>query len=108
MRGTQSRWHQVLSDEVWHLYEGGTLELLETDEELTSHTSHTLAPVGQGMPVHTIAARRWQAARPLSDYALAGCTVAPGFEFGDFRLLASDPVLSERLRARWPDAADLI
>jgi len=27
--GSFSRWHQVASDEVWHLYEGGPLELLE-------------------------------------------------------------------------------
>jgi uncharacterized protein len=27
--GAASRWHQVASDEVWHLYEGGPLELLE-------------------------------------------------------------------------------
>ena len=27
--GTHSRWHHVISDEVWHLYEGGPLEVLE-------------------------------------------------------------------------------
>lgn len=30
-RNRHSRWHRVLSDEVWHLYEGGPLELLELD-----------------------------------------------------------------------------
>ena len=27
-QGQVSRWHSVRSDEVWHLYEGGPLELL--------------------------------------------------------------------------------
>jgi len=27
--GTFSRWHQVASDEVWHLYEGGPLAVVE-------------------------------------------------------------------------------
>ena len=26
--GITSRWHRVTSDEVWHLYEGGPLEVL--------------------------------------------------------------------------------
>src|SRR6185295_19426161 len=29
--GSQSRWHQVDSDEVWHFYEGDPLALLEMD-----------------------------------------------------------------------------
>jgi predicted cupin superfamily sugar epimerase len=28
----------------------------------------------------------WQSARSLGDYTLAGCTVAPGFEFAQFEL----------------------
>ena len=38
-------------------------------------------------PVCTVAAAHWQAARTLGDYALAGCTVGPGFDFADFTLL---------------------
>jgi uncharacterized protein len=34
--GTFSRWHQVASDEVWHLYEGGPLELLEFSASLSA------------------------------------------------------------------------
>ena len=32
--GTISRWHRVTSDEVWHLYEGGPLEVLSVDPQL--------------------------------------------------------------------------
>ncbi len=41
-------------------------------------------------PVHVVSAGWWQAAEPLGDYALAGCTVGPGFDFADFTLLAED------------------
>jgi uncharacterized protein len=59
-------------------------------------------------PVQTVAAGRWQAARPMSDYVLVGCTVAPGFDFADFRLLAEQPELAGAVRERWPEEAALI
>jgi predicted cupin superfamily sugar epimerase len=34
-----SRWHRVRSDEVWHLYEGGPLEVMELDVELRAHST---------------------------------------------------------------------
>src|SRR5687768_1870142 len=76
VEGTFSRWHQVDSDEVWHLYEGGPLELLELNPSGEVLAHHVLSPVGdgRGAPVHTVASRRWQAARPFSAYALVGCT----------------------------------
>lgn len=107
--GSVSRWHQVMSDEVWHLYEGGPLELLEMSALGDDVTSHRLAPVGSGdAPVRTIPAGNWQAARPLGDYALVGCTVGPGFEFRDFRMLADDAALAGQVRARWPNVVELI
>jgi predicted cupin superfamily sugar epimerase len=30
----------------------------------------------------------WQAAKPLGEYSFVGCTVAPGFEFEDFEIIA--------------------
>src|SRR6476646_5501638 len=44
--GSVSRWHQVASDEVWHLYEGGPLEWLELDTSGQTALRHVLAPVG--------------------------------------------------------------
>ena len=107
---TNSRWHRVESDEVWHLYEGGPLELLEIDESLTKLTRHMLAPIGDAgsAPVHTIPSRSWQAARSLGAYVLVGCTVAPGFDFADFRMMAEDSATSQLVRTRWPEAAALV
>ena len=109
-KGTFSRWHRVASDEVWHLYEGGPLELLELSASGQSVLRHRLAPVGSGTdaPVCTIVAGIWQAARPLGHYAFVGCTVGPGFDFADFRLLADDHLRAAALRAALPDLATLI
>jgi predicted cupin superfamily sugar epimerase len=108
--GSSSRWHQVASDEVWHLYEGGPLELLELRDSGHDLVRHRLGPIGSGVeaPVCTIQAGMWQAARPLAAYALVGCTVGPGFDFADFRLLADVPEFAAVVRAMWPEVADLI
>jgi uncharacterized protein len=109
-QGSFSRRHQVASDEVWHLYEGGPLELLEFSESDQSILRHRLGSVGSGTdaPVCTIGAGIWQAARPLGKYAFVGCTVGPGFEFADFRLLADDHVRADVVRAALPNLAMLI
>jgi uncharacterized protein len=88
----------------------GPLELLELSPSGHALARHRLGLVGRGdeRPVITIPAGRWQAARPLSDYALMGCTVGPGFDFADFQLLADNPELAAVVRADWPDVAELI
>jgi len=105
-----SRWHQVASDEVWHLYEGGPLELLELSPAGHDLIRHRLSPLGTdgGAPVRTIEAGHWQAARPLGPYVLVGCTVGPGFDFADFRMLAGTPERAAEVREKWPEVAELI
>lgn len=109
-QGSVSRWHRVASDEVWHLYEGGSLELLELRASGRDLVRHRLGPIGgdNSAPVCTIRAGLWQAARPLGDYVLVGCTVGPGFDFADFRLLSDEPELAAVVGAEWPEVAELI
>jgi len=109
-RDTFSRWHRVSSDEVWHLYEGGPLELLEADLHGETVSRHTLGVAGDGdrIPVHTIAAARWQAARTTGEYALMGCSVGPGFDYADFELLSDDRAGSQTMKERWPEFASLL
>jgi len=104
-REVVSRWHRVRSDEVWHLYEGGPLELLEMDSSLRNLDRHKLAQAGENgqSPVVTIKAGNWQAARSVSDYTLVGCTVGPGFDFADFELLAEDPDLADKVLTLLPE-----
>lgn len=105
--GAVSRWHRVTSDEIWHLYEGGPLEVLEIDAGCSQLTRHQLV-TGSETPVCTIAADCWQAAQALADYALVGCTVGPGFDFADFTLLADETASAGRVRSQWPELAALI
>jgi predicted cupin superfamily sugar epimerase len=99
--GGYSRWHRVQSEEIWHLYEGGPLELLLAPPELQRVERVRLGAVGvESGPVHGVPPLWWQAAQPLSAYVLVGCTVAPGFDYEDFSLLEDDPMalrLLERL-----------
>lgn len=103
--GITSRWHRVASDEVWHLYEGGPLEVLSVDPACSVLARHELQ---QHAPVCTVGATHWQAARTLGDYALTGCTVGPGFDFADFAILADDATNAARLLAKWPEVASLL
>ena len=103
-----SRWHQVDSDEAWHFYEGATLELLTADQRFAQIERHHLGPVhGETGRVQVVAAGRWQAARSTGAYSLVGCTVGPGFEFADFRMLTSESDLARVVRAN-PDLAPYV
>ena len=102
--GDFSRLHRVASDEIWHFYEGAPLELHMLNQPATERRALRLGPVGSNSaPVRVIPAGAWQAARPLGAYTLVGCTVTPGFEFSDFRLMASEPATAEATRKRYPD-----
>ena len=103
--GIVSRWHRVTSDEVWHLYEGGPLEVLSVDPAITAVQRHHLVARS---PVCTVSASHWQAARTLGDYALVGCTVGPGFDFEDFTILSNDVESTVRLLALDPALASLV
>ncbi|MEO8622756.1 MAG: cupin domain-containing protein [bacterium] len=109
-RGPVSRLHQVDSDEVWHLYEGGPLELFAVNPAGDTVTRHRVESVGNGTgaPVCVVPAGFWQAARSLGAYTLVGCTVGPGFEFSDFRMLADNRELAAAVVAACPAMAEFV
>ncbi|MGE9290463.1 MAG: cupin domain-containing protein [Puniceicoccales bacterium] len=95
--GEVSRFHKVLSDEVWHLYQGeGVILYLwkEGDAKVEKIT------VGSPSTPHccVVQAGYWQAAEPVGEEALVGCTVGPGFEFADFSLIETDSPEADALR----------
>ncbi len=102
-----SRWHRVGADEIWHFYEGAPLTLLHADPELARIDETLLGSTADASRVAAVPAGHWQAARSRGAYSLVGCTVAPGFDFADFTLLADDP-LAGRLRTRHPAHAALL
>lgn len=106
LRGQTSRIHRIGSDELWHHYAGGVIVI------------HMLMPDGvycrqrlgrdvqrQEQPQVVVPAGTWFGATltPRVPFALAGCTVAPGFDFSDFEL--GD---AEKLSALYPGHAPLI
>lgn len=99
--GELSRWHRIDGDEIWHYHEGAPLTLWRADSALDGVEALTLGPVApHGMPVQVVPGGSWQAARSTGDYTLAGCTVAPGFEFERFVLLADDATARQTLQRR--------
>jgi predicted cupin superfamily sugar epimerase len=101
--------HRLKSDELFHLYEGGPLDVLLLPSAGTNAAGE-LRRLGNDLhagqrPQLAIPAGTWFAAAlaPGVEYCLWGCTVAPGFDFADFEL-ADGPELA----ARFPAFADLI
>lgn len=109
VEGDHSCWHQVKSDEVWHFYEGEALELFCVEPGAAAYNRFVVSAVDRiHRPTAVIPAGSWQAARSMGEYALVGCTVGPGFEFKDFRLLRDDPKEENKLRHRFPELAVFI
>lgn len=102
--GEFSAWHRVASDEVWHLIEGGPLELRLVAPDL-SRAEAVVMEVGGVMRRHVVPAGWWQAAIPLGDYAWCGATVGPGFDFADFAFGRDEPEFKQALARLDPTAS---
>jgi uncharacterized protein len=101
-----SRWHRVLSDEVWCHLEGAPIELHLLDAAQPSAHTVALGPVApHTVPQHAVQAGVWQAARSRGAYSLAACMVAPGFDFADFALMAEDDPLRRWIASHHPALA---
>ncbi|MEM8601102.1 MAG: cupin domain-containing protein [Bacteroidota bacterium] len=87
--GDVSRLHRITADEGWHLYAGGPL----TIHMLTGAGAYDALHLGLDLaagqrPQQVVPGGVWFGATvdAGADYALVGCTVAPGFDFADFEL----------------------
>ncbi len=85
-RGERSHWHRIDAAEVWHYYAGSplTLEIADGDGRRVVTLGPDLA--AGDVPQAAVPAHAWQAAESCGDWTLAGCTVAPGFDFAKFEL----------------------
>ena len=88
-RGERSHWHRIDVAEVWHFYAGAPLALKIARERTVVERVQLGPDLAAGeRPQTVVQAGAWQAAESLGDWTLAGCTVAPGFEFSGFELAA--------------------
>ena len=94
--------HRIRQDEVWHHYDGDTLTIHVIDD------AGDIAPIRLGKEPRAVpqavvlaGALFGASVEPPGEYALVGCTVAPGFDFADFEL----PPRADLLRDHAPHAA---
>ncbi len=98
-----SAFHRITSDESWHYYTGSSqvdLYVLSPGGKLSHHRLGPDWEAGERFQA-TVPAEHWFAAqvgRQPGDFALVGCTVAPGFDFADFEL-AEQAALVEQFPA---------
>lgn len=95
--------HRLLSDEVFHLYEGGPLEILRLYPDGQADVARLGMDLSAGeRPQIVIPAGTWFGTELAAgaSHCLVGCTVAPGFEFDDFELAAGP-----ELAAAYPGGA---
>lgn len=88
-KGQKSLLHKLKSDEIWHFYDGSSVKLYTIDSK---------GKILQGLLGRNIdawesmqlAIKRgyWFCAEVLdvNSFSLFGCTVAPGYDFSDFKL----------------------
>ena len=101
----RSRFHVIQSDEMWHHYEGATLEI----HEITLEGIYKITLLGKNLsqgqvPQYTVPKGHIFGSRisPLTAsnssteaYTLVGCTVAPGFDFEDFHLFSNQALIDQ-------------
>lgn len=90
-----SAMHRLKTDEVWHFYLGDPLELLLLHPDGRGEVVVIGPDIFAGQhPQYTVPAGVWMGGRPAKAtaeaYTFFGCTMAPGFDYGDFETAYRD------------------
>jgi predicted cupin superfamily sugar epimerase len=104
--GHVSELHVLPSDEVFHFYLGSPVRMLQLWPDGSGREILLGSDVAAGqVPQVLVPAGVWQGTRLIGDtgFALLGCTVAPGFDYADYR-----GGTRAELTARWPAFAEEI
>jgi uncharacterized protein len=101
-----SAFHRIRSDEIWHFYDGSPalISAISPDGELKQYLLGKDLRNKESLQL-VIPADCWFATKvnKKDSFVLAGCTVAPGFDFDDFELAEKD-----LLQEKYPQYSDLI
>jgi len=98
--------HRLASDEIFHLYLGGPVRMLQLFPDGQGKTVLFGSDLVAGQSPQVIVPRGvWQGSmlEPGASFALLGCTVAPGFDYADYEDGKRDELI-----ARYPDFANWI
>ncbi|MEO8711287.1 MAG: cupin domain-containing protein [Parafilimonas sp.] len=97
-QGNFSAFHKIKSDECWHHYAGNTLLI----HVLYNNADYRCIKLGAAIDKDEVLqfivpANTWFAAEcaEKTSFVLAGCTVAPGFDFADFEMADKQNLLHE-------------
>lgn len=101
---TFSAFHRIKQDEIWHFYDGSTIEL----HQISPGGKHDTILIGANfengeIPQYVVPAGYWFGATVSGEYGLVGCTVSPGFDFQDFELAKR-----EKLILAFPELSEII
>lgn len=106
-KGMHSRFHKVKHDEIWNLYDGEGVKLYIFDDKANTVDEQTLS--NRDFKFHAVVhGDLWQAAEPIGDFVLVGCTVAPGWESEDEEYLSDHPGVIDKFNNLRPDLKRLI
>lgn len=96
--GEYSAFHRLNQDEVWHFYDGAPLHI-HTINPSGDYQKLTLGlKIAAGEIPQIVIPGGWIFAASVAQpdaFTLLGCTVAPGFEFADFRLVPKSKLLQQ-------------
>lgn len=85
--GHRSAWHRIDAVETWHYYAGAPIAMRLSHDGIRAETIRLGPDILAGEAPQVVVPRRvWQTAASLGAWTLAGCTVAPGFDFAGFEL----------------------
>ncbi len=102
--GEVSTFHRIRSDELWYHHDGAAIVIHVIDPEGRYRALRLGRDMGAGeAPQAVVSAGSWFGATVEGGFALAGCSVAPGFDFADFELARRDALLEE-----FPECGDII
>lgn len=86
-----SSFHTMKSDELWHFYAGSnlTLHIIETDGRLNQIILGSDVDNNKETFQAVVKSGSWFAAsiNKHNSYSLVGCTVSPGFDYRDWKLV---------------------
>ena len=96
--GHFSAFHRIKSDEMWHFYDGTDLSVYVIYPDALLRVIRLGRNIKEGEVLQAVVpAGCWFASRveQKEGFALAGCTVAPGFDFQDFEMAERKALVKE-------------
>ena len=105
-KGQFSAWHSISSDEIWHYYKGGLLEIYEIkkDGSLICHKLGDSIIYNDASYSAVIESGSIFAARLIDgEYILTGCSLHSEFSYDDFILYKKEEML-----LKYPNHASII